>query len=166
MTVWISVLWQMSIHMAKKWSEMVVNWSFMRDVHFETVFNTFSNFSCCQNINKFIFTSHQPPPFWWSCWTDCHQLCWWVSSRFLKIYQKKYSKIINKLFGNNKQTIRQHKTRKKKSYRVEVWFDLGRSASCSKNSRKSGSVRKMGWAAVRFTNLSKAARRRSTNCNI
>ena len=58
------------------------------------------------------------------------------------------------------------KTRKKYSYRVEVWFDLGRSASCSKNSRKSGSVRKMGWAAVRFTNLSKAARRRSTNCNI
>ena len=47
--------------------------------------------------------------------------------------------------------------------RVEVWTDFGRSASCSRNSRKSGSVRKIGWAAVRFIKRSKAALRRSTN---
>ena len=40
MTVWTSFLWKMNIHIAKKWPEVVVTRSFMRDIHFETVFMT------------------------------------------------------------------------------------------------------------------------------
>ena len=39
MTVWTAILWKMHIHMANKWPEMVIKWSFMRDIHFESVFN-------------------------------------------------------------------------------------------------------------------------------
>ena len=47
-----------------------------------------------------------------------------------------------------------------------VWLAFGNSVSSSKNSRKSGSVRREACAAVLFKNLSNAARRFSTNCNI
>ena len=50
--------------------------------------------------------------------------------------------------------------------KVAVWLAFGNSVSSSKNSLKSGSVRKEAWDAVLFKNLSKAARRFSTNYNI
>ena len=47
--------------------------------------------------------------------------------------------------------------------KAEVWLDFGRSASISRNSRKSGSARSEGWAAVLLMYRSKAARRLSMN---
>ena len=35
MTVWTSVLWKMNIHIAKKWPEMVVTWSFIKGHSFQ-----------------------------------------------------------------------------------------------------------------------------------
>ena len=39
MTVWTSVLWNMNIHMAKKWPEMVVTLSFISIFHFRSDYN-------------------------------------------------------------------------------------------------------------------------------
>ena len=51
MTVWISVFWQMNIHIAKKWPEMVVKQSFMRDIRFETVFTYLKHLILGENKN-------------------------------------------------------------------------------------------------------------------
>ena len=45
------------MHMAKKWPEIVIKWSFMRDIHFETVFTV-------STVHKrFSMIYHLPDPY-------------------------------------------------------------------------------------------------------
>ena len=38
------VLWKMNMHMVKKWSEKVVQRTFIKDIHFQTVFSSWGSF--------------------------------------------------------------------------------------------------------------------------